>query len=195
MAKSNNQSVGIAIATAVAILLGVILIQIISEQTATKVQYETVTDTFTLNRLGPGTANTSNAVNTSDTYTLSKVTDEAWRQDITECAKTAIVDPTSGAAGNLRLYNQSGSIIDNGAEYVVVSGINSVRFLNAANINGTTSTTVTAVYGTCPKEYVSGWGQTIFKLVPGFFALAILIGAAFVIFKILREEGVELQYN
>mgnify|MGYP001164584425 CR=1 FL=1 len=190
----DNKSVGIAIATAVAILMGVILIQIIAEQTATKVQYETVTDTFTLHRLLPGTANTSNAVNTSDRYTLSKVSD-AWRQDISECALATTVDPTSGATGNLRLYNQSGSIIDNGAEYVVVSGINSVRFLNAENINGTTSTTVTAVYGTCPVDYVSGWAQTVFKMVSGFFALALLIGAAFVIFKILKEEGVEIDYK
>ena len=189
MVKDNNKSVGLAIATAVALLMGVILIQIIAEQTAVKVQYETVTDTFTLHRLPPGTANTSNAVNTSDTYTLSKVSD-AWRQDISECALATTVDPTSGAAGNLRLYNQSGSIIDNGAEYVVVSGINSVRFLNAANINGTTSTTVTAVYGTCPVDYVSGWAQTVFKLVSGFFALALLGCALALFYGVARDTGV-----
>ena len=176
---------GIAISVGVAILLGVILIQIIADQTVSKVQLVPQTDTFTLVRQGATTH-----INETYVYRLSKV-DDAWRADISECSKAKIIDPTSGTTGNLRLYNSSGGIIDNGEEYIVVTGVNSVKFKDADDINGT-GTTATATYRTCPTEYVSGWGSTIVRLVPGFFAIAILLGAAFVIFYILKREGVDL---
>lgn len=187
-----KSSVGIIIAFAVAILVGVIFIQIIASETALKSQLYTVTDSFTLVRIPPGGLyNTSNGINTTYTYTLSKVND-AWRQDITECAKKAIVDPSgSPATGNLWIYNSSGDILANGADYVVVSGVNSITFKNVENVNGTANT-ATAVYKTCPTEYVNGWGKTVFQLVPGFFALAILIGGAFIIFYVLKNEGISL---
>ena len=187
-----KSSVGIIIAFALAILVGVIFIQIIASETALKSQLYMVTDSFRLVRIPPGGLyNTSNGINTTYTYTLSTVND-AWRQDITECAKKAIVDPSgSPATGNLWIYNSSGNILANGADYVVVSGVNSITFKNVENVNGTANT-ATAVYKTCPTEYVNGWGKTVFQLVPGFFALAILIGGAFIIFYVLKNEGISL---
>lgn len=187
-----KSSLGIIIAFAVAILVGVIFIQIIANETALKSQKYTVTDTYTLVRVPDGGLyNTSVGINTTYAYTLSTVND-AWRQDITECAKKAIIDPSgSPATGNLWIYNSSGDIMANGIDYIVATGINSITFKNVENLNGTANT-ATAVYRTCPTEYVNGWAQTIFKLVPGFFALAILIGGAFVIFYVLKNEGISL---
>ena len=191
-----EKSLGIIISVAIAILIGVILVQIIAGEIVNKAQLYTVTDTFTLVRDPPGGLyNTSNGINT--TYSFSPAfsnVDDAWRQDITECAKKATIDPSgSTAAGSLWVYNSSGSIMANGVDYVVVTGINSIRFLNTADMNGTANT-ATVVHKTCPTEYVSGWGQTVFLLVPGFFVLAILLGAAFVIFYILRQEGIQIDF-
>lgn len=191
--EKNSKTIGIIISIGIVVLMGAILVQILADQTQTKVGYAFQTDTFTLVREpSPSTLyNTSRGINTTYTYTLSKV-DDAWRQDFPACAKAFTIDPTAGAVGNLRLYNASGTILENGVDYVIVSGVNSITFENTALINQSANT-VSAKYRTCPAtEYVGGWGQTVLKMVPGFFALAILIGAAFCIFWILRQEGIQI---
>ena len=53
--------------------------------------------------------------------------------------------------------------------------------------------TTYVTYTYCPNEYVtSGWAKNITNLVPGFFVLALFIAAAFIIFYILRNEGVSI---
>jgi hypothetical protein len=47
-----------------------------------------------------------------------------------------------------------------------------------------------ASYGYCGDSYQSGWGGTVLNMVPGFFALGILMGVAFLIIWILRKEGI-----
>lgn len=191
MAKSNT--IGIIIGVAIALLLGVILVQIIAQQTVNKVQNEVVTDTFTLVRDGPGTANVSNDINaTASVFTLTKV-DDAWRQSISECALATTID-----SNRISAYNTSGAALSMngcsaGGDFYLVDTVNSITFCNqSVSTNGTGSSTVTVTYTTCPTEYVSGWGATVFKLIPGFFVLALLIGAAFVIFYILKNEGIEI---
>jgi hypothetical protein len=186
--EKGNKTVGIAIAVAVAILMGVILIQIIADQTAQKVQLVQQTDTLTLKKVGATLTN-----NVTYDYQLTKL-DDAWRQDFAECSKSTLATGT-----NIIIYNSTGAeMMNNGAcsgttnEYYIVEGDSTLNICNVDNTNK--STFMTVKYNTCPSEgYVGGWAQQVFKLIPGFFALAILIGAAFVIFKVLKEEGVELQ--
>ena len=186
--EKGNKTVGIAIAVAVAILMGVILIQIIADQTAQKVQLVQQTDTLTLVKQGA-----TNHNNITYDYQLTKL-DNAWRETFPECSKSTLAVGT-----NIIIYNSTGAeMMNNGAcstltnEYYIVEGKSTLLICDAADTNS--STTMTVRYNTCPSEgYVGGWAQTVFKLIPGFFALALLIGAAFVIFKILKEEGVDLQ--
>jgi hypothetical protein len=78
------------------------------------------------------------------------------------------------------------------------TAIDSSAMANNGLILGTTwkddtngFTKVTYTY--CPDEYVNeSWQRTILNLVPGFFVLAILIGTAFIIFYVLKKEGIEL---
>ena len=66
-----------------------------------------------------------------------------------------------------------------------------VAILIGVSLIGPIATEVnTATASTANLTSVSSWGSTVLKLVPGFFALAIFIGAAFVMFKILQAEGV-----
>jgi hypothetical protein len=184
--ETNNKTIGIAISVAVAILLGVILIQIIADMTANKVSLTQQSDRLALVQNATGN-------NYLTTYQLTAL-DDAWRQDITECSKSTLATGT-----NIIIYNASGTeMTDNGAcgaegtahEYYIIEGQSTLKICNVPATN--TSTFMTVKYNTCPTEYVGGWGQTVFKMIPGFFALAILLGAAFVIFKILKSEGIEL---
>lgn len=184
-----NKTIGILIGTAIAILMGVILIQVIAEQTAVKVQLVQQTDVIGLVKIGSTQAN-----NYTTTYQLTAL-DDSWRQDISECSKS-----TLATGSNIIIYNSTGAeMMDNGAcgaspgdanDYYIVEGQSTLKICNNPDTNG--STTMTVKYNTCPTEYVAGWGQTILKMVPGFFALAILIGSAFVIFFVLKNEGIEM---
>jgi len=189
MANDTNL-LGIAIAVAVAVLVGVILVGVIAEETATKVQLETQTDTLTLVKIGA-----TNANNYTTDYQLTKL-DDAWREEFSECAKATLATGT-----NIIVYNSTGSeMVDNGAceaggnnnQYYIVEGASTLNICNDDSVNGT-QTTATVTYQTCPSEnYVGGWAQTVFKMIPGFFALAILIGAAFVITRILKSEKIDV---
>jgi len=187
MAEKNNNLLGMAIMMAVAILLGVILIQIIADLTADKVQLVQQTDTLTLVKVGATEAN-----NVTYEYQLSAL-DDPWRADFSECSKSTLATGT-----NIIIYNSTGAeMTENGActdttnEYYIIEGQSTLLICNVENTNH--STTMTVEYNTCPSsEYVGGWAQTIFKLIPGFFALALLISAAFLIFRILKKEGIEI---
>jgi hypothetical protein len=179
-------SVGIIIAVAVAIILGAVLVNIIAQQTVNKVQLVEQVDTLALVQNATGN-------NYLTTYQLTKL-DDAWRQDISQCSKS-----TLATGSNIIIYNSTGAeMTDNGAcgadgtahEYYIIEGQSTLKICNVPATNS--STTMVVKYNTCPTEYIGGWGATIIKLIPGFFAIAILLGAAFVIFYILRKEGVEL---
>jgi len=186
MADKELNLVGIGIGMAVAILVGIILIGTLANETADKVQLVSQTDTLTLIKIGATDAN-----NYTTEYQLTKL-DDAWRETFSECSKATLATGT-----NIIIYNSTGSeMVDNGAceaggndnQYYIVEGESTLNICNDESVNGT-QTTATVVYNTCPSEnYVGGWAQTVFKLIPGFFALAILIGAAFMITKVLRKE-------
>lgn len=62
---------------------------------------------------------------------------------------------------------------------------------SSTNASGATCTyAVDSAYANCQLYMSSGWGSTVLKLVPGFFALGILgIGIA-VTYSSLRQAGV-----
>ena len=191
MVKQTN-TLGIIIGVAIAILVGIVFVDIMASSIADKTQLITVTDTFTLVRNAPGVGNVSNDINaTASTFTLTKV-DDAWRQDISECALTATID-----SNNIDAYNQSGTALSmngcgSGGDFYLVDTVNSIKFCNrSVSTNGTGSSKVTVTYPTCPTEYISGWGATVLNMTPGFFVIAILIGAAFVLFIILKDNNID----
>jgi len=191
MADKNLNLVGIGIAAAVMVLIGVIFVSVIADEQVNKVQLEQQTDTLTLIKIGATQAN-----NYTTDYQLTKL-DDAWRETFPECAKATLATGT-----NIIIYNSTGSEMsnngacgagENGNEYYIVEGASTLNICNDESVNDTVNTFVTVRYDTCPSEnYVGGWAQTIFKLIPGFFALAILIGAAFVITRVLKSENIDI---
>jgi hypothetical protein len=65
-----------------------------------------------------------------------------------------------------------------------------IKLLPTLTNNYTTGTTYTASYAYCPNSYVIGWGGTVLDLVPGFFALAILIFSVGMFYSLARDAGI-----
>lgn len=182
------KTVGIIISVAIAILLGAILIGIIADNVAERQKFVSYTETVDISpvRLAGGTINYTATVRLLASDILAHPASGNWRTDYTECAISSV-----------NYYNQSGALMSNSADYTWVEDGNGIvgwlRPKNSANLNSSLANTTTIVYTTCADDFVvAGWGRTVMNMVPGFFAIAILLAGAFVIFWILKEEGINL---
>jgi hypothetical protein len=185
--KMENKTVGIIISVGVAVLIGIVLVQIIAETTAPVTTKAVTTDTLNIagaRNNGLLSINASKGYNASDILTYPAST--SWKTDYADCAITSI-----------RMKNQTGGILTDGVDYNWVDdgsrARGSLSLVNTLNLNTSLSNTTTITYDYCTEDYLAeGWGRTVLNMVPGFFALAILIGVAFVIFWILKKEGIEM---
>ena len=176
--EKEKSSIGIIITVAIAVLIGVILVQIVADQTVAKTQLLAITDTIDVNSAVVGTTNRTKQ---SVIFTVTNPP-TTWRQDL--CPLTSVtIKNVSGAT----LAETTGWVMDKSAgKFYMVNG--SVAW---TSFSGATNTT-TVSYTYCPDEYINeGWQRTVLNLVPGFFVLAILMGVAFVIFYIMKKEGIE----
>jgi len=183
-----NKTVGIIISVAIAVLMGAILIAIIADTINTKTSLVTYTETLDISstRLAGGGINASVTIPAT---VLAHPASTSWRSGYPECAISTV-----------NLYNQTGTLLLGTTNYTWTEDGNGalgrIALANSKALNSSTSNLTTISYQSCPDEYVvSGWQRTILNLVPGFFALAILMVCVFVIFYVLRQEGVELNTN
>lgn len=174
-----KSSVGIIILMAVAVLIGAILVQIIADQTVSKTQLKSSIDTIDVNTAIVGQENKTLQ---SVIFTVTNPP-TTWRTS--DCPLTSVVIKNSTGT---TLTETTGWVMDKAAgTFYMVNGSEAWTSFSGA----TNTTTVSYTY--CPAEYINeGWQRTVLNLVPGFFVLAILLGAAFVIFYILKKEGVDL---
>lgn len=186
-----NKTVGIIISVAIAVLMGAILISIIADNINEKTSLVTYTDSVDIGPVRDLPGGGINYTANERLYASEILTNPAgstWRGDIPDCTISSVA-----------YYNQSGALMSNSADYTWVEDGNNVdgwlRPKNVVNLNSSASNTTTIVYSTCPVGYVSGWSKTVTQLVPGFFALAILITCVFVIFYVLRQEGVDVDLD
>ena len=176
---------GIIISISVALLLGVILIQIIANQTNDKTELKTFTETVNI----AGAKLAGGVINQTYYFVPKYMKNSAgFRTDNSECSVSSI-----------QLKNSSGFVLDNNGcalagDYTFVADIR-YNLCNVESLNGTTGgspNTTTITYRYCAEDYVAtGWARSLLDLVPGFFAIALLIIAAFSIMYILKENGVE----
>lgn len=169
-----NKSVGIIIATAVALLLGVVLISIIADTTITSTDKRTSTDTISV------AAAKAAARDVNDTTFTVTYPPTNW--ETTDCPLTGV-----------SITNSSGTTLTETTDWTMTKSSGVFNLVNtsttAAAFVSNNNTLVTYQY--CDTSYVnSSWGRTILNMVPGFFALALLLGGAFIIYFVLREEGV-----
>lgn len=179
----DNKSVGIVIAVAIAVLMGAILIAIIAEQTVDKTALTEQVDS-----INKATAYSGAQINESKTMSLSKGSVTGWRADDSSCSISSIVVKNASVTLTNAACAPTGS-----GDYYYVKNAGYFVFCNNTNIREQPNTSITATYSYCADDYVSSsWGRTLMNMVPGFFAIAILVVSVFVIFYILKKEGIDV---
>ena len=131
--------------------------------------------------------NTTGSINETATMEVTENPDNATWQTQGGCPLTSFV-----------MENASGFDMTVTTDYIVNLTSGSFTMVNNTDTNSTGDYGITADNNTyvhyyyCADEYQTGFTNTVLGMIPGFFALAILVSIAFVIFWILRNEGIEL---
>ena len=172
--ESKNRSVGLVVIVAVAILFGVIAIGVIADQLNSKTALKTQTDTITIQRFANMT------VKEDVVYTLDDALFTGWRAEHPECEVQTIT-----------FKNQTGVTLTDPTHYVFVMDVATLTLVDGGWLNGGTSNTTTATYQYCPDDYITGWSQTVLNLIPGFFAIALIGAALFLLWKVTESEGLD----
>ena len=183
MADNNNLgTVGIIISLFIAVLIGAVILNISAGQVNDLTGLDYTTDSAQLI-----TRNTT-GIDASVTYTVSEAPTGWKAASDSGCALTNFV-LTNGTAGQTFTVTTD-YVVD--LQYGTYTLVNSTTaFALFGGETGNDNTTV-ASYNYCPDGYQSGFGGSALNLIPGFFALAILVSVAFLIFWILRREGVDI---
>jgi len=182
MVKENTPLVGIMISVFIAILLGVVMLSISAGQVNDITgKVDSVDGAQALTML----ANTS--ANPATTYTVTNAP-TGWKAQSSADGGCALT--------NFVLTNSTGTALTVTTDYLVDLQYGTYTLKDTAATNGTgyfqSANTTLATYTYCPDGYQTGFGGTTLNLVPGFFALAILVAGAFTIFYILRKEGIDI---
>ena len=183
MAEKTNV-VGMLISGFVVLLIGLVLIAVVSETTLTATQKTQTTETINVAPARFG----SNDMAVNYSFHLANScpsTPSDWRKDYSDCAISGVL-----------VTNTSDTLVDNTDYYVntscdsksgVVTG--DLHFINATwqpRAGNLTSVT----YSYCADGYMTtGWANTVLKMVPGFFALAIFLGAMVLAMYLLKRGG------
>lgn len=183
-----KSSVGIIISVAIAVLIGVVLISIIASESQKVTTLTLVTES--VNLASNGLRNSTNNISglngwANESYTLKKAYAASdWRSEDSDCTL-----PTPLFFGNA---TATVGVFVKDTDYQFFANNGTIRMIPMTTTEKAGNLT-TITYQYCSNEYLeSSWGRTVLNMTPGFFALAILMGAAFVIFYILRKEGVDI---
>jgi len=176
----NNKTIGIVMTSFLIILLGVVFLS----QTADQVNAATNRQ-FINSESVPISFNSTGVPNDTLRYSVANPP-TGWR--------------ASGACplANVVIANSSGHALTITTDYILSTSYGNFTIVNNADNNdsgahGLDSSNATFVsYSYCGSSYQTGFSATILQLVPGFFALAILCAIAFIIFWVLRNEGVQI---
>jgi len=185
MADNNNLgTVGIIISLFIAVLIGAVILNISAGQVNDLTGLDYTTDSAQLI-----TRNTT-GIDASVTYTVSEAPTGWKAASDSGCALTNFVltNGTTGGAGTFTVTTDYVVDLQHGT-YTMVNSATALALLGGET--GNDNSTV-ASYNNCPDGYQSGFGGASLNLIPGFFALAILVSVAFLIFWILRREGVDI---
>lgn len=118
-------------------------------------------------------------INTSTTYTIAN-NPTGWKVD--DCPIT-----------NFRIGNSSGLIWTDTTDYVLTAAAGTFTLTNTTEtyeiVHGDNKTYVS--YSYCSDDYMNlSWGRTGINLVPGFFAIALLLMSVGLFYSIARENGI-----
>jgi len=180
MADNKNMGViGIIISVFVMLIIGAVLVTITSTQVNDITGLDYSSDSQALTML------TNNSVSPYVTYTVVNAP-TGWKAQSAADGGCALT--------NFVLANSTGTALTLTTDYTVdlQYGTYVLKDTTATQGYAALENVTVASYNSCPDNYQSGFGNTVINLIPGFFALALLVSVAFLIFWILRREGVDI---
>jgi len=190
-----SKTMGIVMTAFLIILLGIVFLAQTADQVQTSAkQYATDTLSLADARMRD---DVTGDINESYTFHLTYGCPSAigdWRDALSpgECS-TEILSVTNITGDTLLAANYTAYA--DATNCTGVGGVaeqGDINFTNSSGLILNTDNTTYVTYSYCGSSYQSGFGRTMLTLVPGFFALAILVSIAFVIFWVLRNEGVDI---
>lgn len=119
-------------------------------------------------------------INMSYQYTISQVP-TGWKVDQCPITSINLYNTTTPVAAALLTLN---------ADYKYAPVTGKINLTGSAVNNFSTSYSYSAIYGYCGDDYIIGWGGTVLLLIPGFFALAILIFSVGMFYSIAKDTGI-----
>jgi hypothetical protein len=114
--------------------------------------------------------------------------------DINSSVKLSIAQAPTGwkaydcPINTIVLTNGTTVLVQN-TDYTYTSAAQ-INLLASATNNFTTGNNYKASYNYCGDSYISGWGGTVLNLVPGFFALALLIFSVGMFYSLAKDAGI-----
>lgn len=93
---------------------------------------------------------------------------------------------------NFVMTNTTGTVLVDATDYTIDLATGTYTLSNTSSMVNLADNTTITMYSTCPDGYQSGWGRTMLILIPGFFAIAILLVVAFLVFNILKRENINI---
>lgn len=178
-----DKQINLLIFAFVTLIIGVVLLSSLSTSVWTASTTATKTETVDISaaRLA------GNVINETYYFHLSNgCPNTGWRADAgTQCELV-----------NGGVKNSSGGVLTDPSDYVfisnggVCSGYQSgdIRFRNSELMNTTQSNTTSVTYTYCPDGYMpASWNRVIINLVPGFFALALLLISVYFFYLFYKE--------
>lgn len=80
------------------------------------------------------------------------------------------------------------TVLTQGTDYTYSLG--RINLISSLGNNGSTTYSYKTNYNYCPDNYISGWGGTVLNLIPGFFALALLLFSVGMFYSVAKEVGI-----
>jgi len=162
----------------VALLIGVVLIGSISTEGLARTTK--LDATSELHNILPtyATGKNNTDINPTIVYTLTN-NPTTWKT--ADCPIT-----------NFVLENSSGTDLTVTTDYVLTASTGTFVFVNSAGLNTTLESNNTyASYTYCGDDYMNlTWGRTMINIVPGFFAIALLMVSLGLFYSVAKDSGV-----
>jgi len=176
---NNLGMTGILVAGFVLLLLGAVLVGPISSEGLSKTSFSRASETISIPR--NGTAGAAYDVNETINTTLGQPP-IGWK--LNDCLLS-----------NINVTNSSRSIqFTSGTDYVLSTTTGIIQWLNTSDTGkgGNAYNNLSIVsYSYCGDDYLnSSWGRTVLNLVPGFFAIAVMLAGVGIFFSIGKQAGI-----
>jgi hypothetical protein len=160
----------------ITLIIGLVLVGSVATSTGGLTSYNSITGETQALKTNGTDLNTTGM--TGATYTIANYP-TSWKVD--QCPITSFT-----------IKNSSGSALVADTDYTFTASSGQFVLLRTDLTKATLypSNVSYQSYAYCPDDYVLSWGGTVLNLVPGFFALAILIFSVGMFYSLARDAGI-----